>query len=219
MSIKESVINKYGSYGSSFIITPNQYLISFNGDETNDLIVKSKISYSTDKPIVIHSKKPIQNESIDDWMTRFNKLTSSPSIQQLNLSKTHVEVFQDSIKHYKGTHLRIFTVDDEIKVRIFDFTKFIYEITFDGGMYSETTLKNVKPKTDFSVTLSSKSFLKLPQHDYSIELLENGIVEFISLDDSIEFLFRDQQIQEPIVEFINEKLGSRISLLLQTKTS
>jgi len=36
----ESLINKYGSYGSSFIITPNQYLISFDGDETNDLIVK-----------------------------------------------------------------------------------------------------------------------------------------------------------------------------------
>ena len=219
MSIKESVINKYGSYGSSFIITPNQYLISFDGDDTNDLIVKSKISYSTDKPIVIQTKKPIQNESIDDWMNRFSQLTSSTSIQQLNLSKTHIDVFQDSIKHYKGTHLRFFTDDGQIRIRIFDFTKFIYEITFDGGMYSETTLKNVKPKTEFSFTLSSKSFLKLPLHDFSIELLENGIVEFISLDDSIEFLFRDQQIEEPIIEFTNEKLGSRISLLLQPTTS
>jgi hypothetical protein len=218
LNIKESVINKYGSYGSSFIITPYQYLISFDGDETNDLIVKSKISYSTDKPIVIQSKKFIQNENIDDWMTRFNKLTSSPSIQQLNLSKIHVEVFQDSVKHYKGTHLRIFTIGDEIKVRIFDFTKFVYEITFDGG-YAETTLKNVKPKSNFSVTLSSKSFLKLPQHDYNVELLENDIIEFISLDDSIEFLFRNQQIQEPIVEFTNEKLGREISLLLHPKTS
>ncbi len=219
MNIKESVVNRYGSYGSCFIITPNQYLISFDDDETNDLIVKCKISYSTDKPIVIQSKKSIQNESIDDWMTRFNKLTSSPSIQQLNLSKVHVEVFQDSIKHYKGTHLRIFTDNDEIMVRIFDFTKFIYEITFDSGMYSETTLKNLKPKTDFSVTLTSKSFLKLPQHDYSIELLENGIIEFISLDDSIEFLFRNQQIQEPIIEFTNEKLGLKTSLLLHSMTS
>jgi hypothetical protein len=218
LSIKESIINKYGSYGSSFIITPNQYLISFDGDETNDLIVKSKISYSTEKPIVIQTKKSIQNESIHDWMTRFNQLTSSPSIQQLNLSKIHVEVFQDSIKHYKGTHLRIFTFRDEIKVRIFDFTKFIYEITFDGG-YAETTLKNVKPKSNFSVTFSSNSFLKLPQHDYNIELLENGIVEFISLDDSIEFLFRNQEIQEPIVEFTNEKLDQEISLLLHPKTS
>jgi hypothetical protein len=104
-------------------------------------------------------------------------------------------------------------------VRIFDFTKFIYEITFDSGMYSETTLKNLKPKTDFSVTLTSKSFLKLPQHDYSIELLENGIIEFISLDDSIEFLFRNQQIQEPIIEFTNEKLGLKTSLLLHSMTS
>ena len=94
--------------------------------------------------------------------------------------------------------------------------KNVYDI---GGSPAETTLKNVKPKTDFSVTLSSKSFLKLPQHDYSVELLENGIVEFISMDDSIEFLFRNQQIQDPIVEFTNEKLGREISLLLQSKTS
>jgi len=49
--------------------------------------------------------------------------------------------------------------------------------------------------------------------------LDNGIIDFISQDDDVEFFFRDQEIQEPIIQFTNEKSGREISLLLQTTSS
>ena len=52
-----------------------------------------------------------------------------------------------------------------------------------------------------------------------VEVLENGIVDFISLNEEIEFFYRDQEIQEPVVKFVNEKLGQEICLLLHPKTS
>lgn len=213
-----SIKKKFGEYGSNFILTPNQYLICFS-DETDDLIVKSKFSYKTDKVIVFGDDEIFTEEQVSGWLNNFTQLIGSPIVDEFSLSKTYIDGLRDSIGYYNITHLRFFTENNKIIIRLFDYRKFVYEITFTNGGYVETTIKNVETVETFSFTINSSSFLKLPLHDYTVEVLENGIVDFISLNEEIEFFYRDQEIQEPVVKFVNEKLGQEICLLLHPKTS
>jgi len=220
MKLVDLIIRNFGSYGTNFILTTNHNVISFNDDVSNDLIVKSKFSHPSDKSVIFQkNKKTIKDEQVDDWLVNFNKLTRFPSVQEFNLSKSTVDTLQDSINHYDVTHLRFFTENGQIKIRLFDYRKFVYEISFINGAYVETILKNVISIEDFTFTINSSSFLKLPINDFNVDVLDNGIIDFISQDDDVEFFFRDQEIQEPIIQFTNEKSGREISLLLQTTSS
>ena len=212
-----SIKKKFGEYGTNFILTPNQYLICFS-DETDDLIVKSKFSYKTDKVIVFGDDEIFTEEQISGWLNNFTQIIGNPIVDEFSLSKTYIDGLRDSIGYYNITHLRFFTENNKIIIRLFDYRKFVYEITFINGGYVETTIKNVDTVETFSFTINSSSFLKLPLHDYTVEVLENGIVDFISLNEEIEFFYRDQEIQEPVVKFFNEKLGQEICLLLHPKT-
>jgi hypothetical protein len=212
-----SIKKKFGEYGTNFILTPNQYLICFS-DETDDLIVKSKFSYKTDKVIVFGDDEIFTEEQVSGWLNNFTQLIGNPIVDEFSLSKTYIDGLRDSIGYYNITHLRFFTENNKIIIRLFDYRKFVYEITFINGGYVETTIKNVDTVETFSFTINSSSFLKLPLHDYMVEVLENGIVDFISLNEEIEFFYRDQEIQEPVVKFFNEKLGQEICLLLHPKT-
>ena len=212
-----SIKKKFGEYGTNFILTPNQYLICFS-DETDDLIVKSKFSYKTDKVIVFGDDEIFTEEQVGGWLNNFTQLIGNPIVDEFSLSKTYIDGLRDSIGYYNITHLRFFTENNKIIIRLFDYRKFVYEITFINGGYVETTIKNVDTVETFSFTINSSSFLKLPLHDYTVEVLENGIVDFISLNEEIEFFYRDQEIQEPVVKFVNEKLGQEICLLLHPKT-
>ena len=212
-----SIKKKFGEYGTNFILTPNQYLICFS-DETDDLIVKSKFSYKTDKVIVFSEDEIFTEEQVSGWLNNFTQLIGNPILDEFSLSKTYIDGLRDSIGYYNITHLRFFTENNKIIIRLFDYRKFVYEITFINGGYVETTIKNVDTVETFSFTINSSSFLKLPLHDYTVEVLENGIVDFISLNEEIEFFYRDQEIQEPVVKFVNEKLGQEICLLLHPKT-
>jgi hypothetical protein len=212
-----SIKKKFGEYGTNFILTPHQYLICFS-DETDDLIVKSKFSYKTDKVIVFGDDEIFTEEQISGWLNNFTQLIGNPIVDEFSLSKTYIDGLRDSIGYYNITHLRFFTENNKIIIRLFDYRKFVYEITFINGGYVETTIKNVDTVETFSFTINSSSFLKLPLHDYTVEVLENGIVDFISLNEEIEFFYRDQEIQEPVVKFVNAKLGQEICLLLHPKT-
>lgn len=217
MKIPVSIKKKFGEYGTNYILTPNQYLICFS-DETDDLIVKSKFSYKTDKVIVFGDDEIFTEEQVGGWLNNFTQLIGNPIVDEFSLSKTYIDGLRDSIGYYNITHLRFFTENNKIIIRLFDYRKFVYEITFINGGYVETTIKNVDTVETFSFTINSSSFLKLPLHDYTVEVLENGIVDFISLNEEIEFFYRDQEIQEPVVKFFNEKLGQEICLLLHPKT-
>ena len=47
------------------------------------------------------------------------------------------------------------------------------------------------------------------------QVLDNGLINFINLDSEIEFFLREQEIQEPIIKFINEKFDQETVFLFQ----
>jgi hypothetical protein len=77
-------------YGTNFILTPHQYLICFS-DETDDLIVKSKFSYKTDKVIVFGDDEIFTEEQISGWLNNFTQLIGNPIVDEFSLSKTYIE--------------------------------------------------------------------------------------------------------------------------------
>jgi len=145
------------------------------------------------------------NEENDDLVTK--------SLFRLRIKKS---VIQDTIKLSDATHIRFYSDKNRIKISIFNYRKFINDVTpliDDNFAISELTLNEFIVSSDFTFTIKATSFLKIPEHTYEVEFLRNGIIGFTSLDADIEFFFRDQEIQEPIINFVNEKLGKEISLL------
>ena len=63
---------------------------------------------------------------------------------------------------------------------------------------------------EFSFTMKSNSFGKLPLDDYAVRVGDNGICAFISAKKNVQFLLRDQELHEPLVTFQSPRLGADI---------
>ena len=79
----------------------------------------------------------------------------------------------------------------------------------------KSIIKNSYFSGDINFTLDARTFLKLPDNNYDVEILDNGLINFINLDSEIEFFLREQEIQEPIIKFINEKFDQETVFLFQ----
>lgn len=213
MKVKDLLISRYSKYGNSFIITSNRELICFS-KENDDLITKFKFPLFTDKPILIElTDKFIGNERIESVLNDFKSLTTQISINEFLFNRSYLEPIHDTIRLGNTTHIRFFSKDGSIFIRTFDYRKFVYEVTYNDDGYYETQLTGESTSTDFSFTLESTSLLKLTKNNYQVEILEDGIIGFISMNDDVEFYFRNQDIQEPIIEFQHETLKKQISLI------
>lgn len=224
MNIVTQLNKKFGSYGEYFIITKNQYVIVF-GNQSNDdfaltapfgLFQKSSSMYSR------YSLMKVRSKEIDGLIERFQAETNEPPIQQFFLTQSYITAIQDTIKVYNATHIRFFSENNQIKIAIFDYRKFVNEITplLDKNIaIAELVITDTEIFTDFSISIKASSFQRLPNDNFDTQVLSNGLCNFTSLDTDFEFFFRDQEIQEPILKFVNEKHNLDISLLFLPMTS
>jgi len=218
MSILSELNRQFGSYGSHYIVTNDQSAIIFGNEENDDLVTKSLFRLRIKKSVMYgkHHQLKYSQSKIDELLNRFNQEIAQVPSQNFVLSSGHISALQDTIKLSDATHIRFFSDKNRIKISIFNYRKFINDVTpliDDNFAISELTLNEFIVSSDFTFTIKATSFLKIPEHTYEVEFLRNGIIGFTSLDADIEFFFRDQEIQEPIINFVNEKLGKEISLL------
>lgn len=217
MKLVEFLKKEYQSFGSKFIITPKQELICFWFDgETTDLISKFRFPYLSVKTpqIVELADKNISNEQNQSILNDFTRLTTDTLVEIFKFNRKYLESLQDTIRLIDATHIRFFTKNERIYIRVFNLPKLRCESSFIDGAYYETWLAGDNSLNDFTFTLNSTSFLKLKKADYEINVLKNGIIDFVSLDFDGEFYFRTQDIVEPIIEFEHETLKKQISLII-----
>lgn len=216
MKVRDLLTSRYSKFGTSFIITPNRELICFSGDN-DDLITKFRFPLFTEKPILIELNETIVgNERIESVLNDFTSMTTQISTHEFLFNRRYLEPVHDTIKLGDNTHLRFFSKNNSIFVRIFDYRNFTYEVSFNKDGYYETQIAGEFSDSDFSFTLETTSFLKLTKSNYQVEVLENGIIGFISLEDDSEFYFRNQEIFEPIVQFQHEELKKEVSLIFKS---
>lgn len=215
MKVKDLLTSRYSKFGTSFIITPNRELICFS-DENDDLVTKFRFPMFIEKPILIElNEKIIGNERIESVLNEFTYTTTQTLTHEFLFNRRHLEPILDTIKLGDNTHLRFFSRNNSIFVRIFDYRNFTYEVSFNKDGYHETQIAGDFTGSEFSFTLEISSFLKLTKCNYQVEILENGIVGFISLDDESEFYFINQDISEPVVQFEHESLKKEVSLIFK----
>jgi hypothetical protein len=68
----------------------------------------------------------------------------------------------------------------------------------------------VRVLKEFSFTMKSSSFGKIPMDDYAVRVGDNGICSFVSAKKTVQFLLRDQELHEPMVIFQSPRLGAEI---------
>jgi hypothetical protein len=221
MKIHSRLIEKYGNYGDSFLVTPNSTIIIFGKSEKHeDLVIRTNLNINQ-KGYQLFNLDGIVNVTETDVMNLFNKvmtkMKSTPS-ESFNLDKKYVEAIGDTINTTDSTHIRFFTEESNLKVSIFNYRQFISRISIRENstpFISESIIKNSYISGEINFTLDARTFLKLPDNNYGVEVLENRLINFINLDSEIEFFLREQDIQEPITKFINEKSERETVFLFQ----
>ena len=221
MNIKSKLIEKYGNYGEFFLVTPNSTVIVFGKSEKHeDLVIRTNLNINQ-KSYQLFSLDGLVNVTETEVMNLFNKvITKIKSIptESFNLDKKYVEAIGDTINTTDSTHIRFFTEDSDLKVSVFNYRQFISRISIRENLtpfISESIIKNSYFSGDINFTLDARTFLKLPDGNYDVEVLENRLINFINLDSEIEFFLREQEIQEPITKFINEKFEQETVFLFQ----
>lgn len=210
MSLLTELNRKYGSFGTYYLVNTNQDVIVFGSLDNDDMVIKSNLPIVR-KKISMFSKNSVMKISEKDLLDLYKKFIlqiKSTPVGIFNFDKSYISPLFDTVNYIKATHIRFFKDDNKIKIRLFDYRNFVNDVTplvDENFGISEVVLKEVDSFSEFSFSLKTTTFLKLPINNYEIEVLENGIIGFISQDDDTEYYFRDQEITEPIVSFVNEK--------------
>lgn len=221
MKTPKKLIEKYSNYGEFFLLTPGSTIIIFGKKEKNeDLVIRTNINFNQ-KDYQLFSTEGLLNVSETVVMNLYDKVSEklkSTPLESFNLSKNYVEAIGDTINMTDSTHVRFFTEENDLKVSVFNYRQFISSISIRESskpFISESILKNSFVSGEVNFTVDSKTFLKLPDNDYDVEILENGLINFINSNSDLEFFIRDQEIQEPTTKFINEKLDQETVFLFQ----
>ncbi len=221
MSIHFRLLEKYSSYGDYFLVSPfGSVLIFGKKDRHEDLVIRSNHNLNQNHFILfdLNGKIEIPESDIESLFNKtLKKLQSSP-IQNFKLDKKYVEAIGDTINVTDSTHIRFYTDKSVLKVSVFNYRQFITRVNIRPlgiPFISESIVNSSDVTGDINFSIDAKTFLKLPNHYFEVEVMENGLVNFINLDHELEFFIRDQGLQEPLTRFTNEKLDQETVFLFQ----
>jgi hypothetical protein len=174
MSIQSELVRQFGSFGSYFLITPELSVIGFGEESNDDFAFKSFFNLSTKKS-TLYSKEGlihVSSQNTDVLLTRFNQLIDSTPSNSFHLSSNLITVLQDTIVFYNATHLRFYSHKRKIFVSVFDYRKFVNDVTplvDKHTAIAEIELEDIRSSVNFSYTIKSSSFLKLPTHSFDLK--------------------------------------------------
>lgn len=221
MRIHPKLLEKYSNYGDYFLVSPDSTVLIYGRKYRHeDLVIRTNQNLNQNQFLLFNLDGQIDISEMD-VKNLFNKtvekLKSTP-VHSFNLRKNYIEAIGDTVNTTDSTHIRFYTEDSELKVSVFNYRQFITRINIrplGQPFISESKIQNSDVTGDINFSLDARTFLKLPDHNYEVEVMVNGLVNFISLEDEIEFFLREQELQEPLTKFINEKLGLETVFLFQ----
>lgn len=221
MSIHSKLLERYSNYGDFYLVTPSSTVLIYGKKYRHeDLVIRSNQNFNQNKFLLfgLDSQIQISESEIESLFSKTIKKLKTTPIQNFNLNKKYVEAIRDTVNTTDSTHVRFYTEDLKLKVSVFNYRQFITRINIrpiGKPFISEAVIQNSEFTGDINSTVDAKTFLKLPDENYEVEVMENGLVNFINLEYELEFFIREQELQEPITKFTNEKLDREIVFLFQ----
>jgi hypothetical protein len=215
----KTILNKFKNNGKVLFFKNKFY---FNGlNNFDDLLIKGNLK--TKKPqaisILFRNKQPEElNDNKKDIINLVQKnenLTNVGAITSIFLEKQTIKDIQRVIKKSNSTYLRIFNNEKSIQISIFDYRQFIPRTRLlrqkSFQYYNLPTSEEQVEK--FSKTIKADSFLMLPNIDLWLRINQNSIITFTDEDTETKYLIREQDINEPVCNFVNPKINKSITFV------
>ncbi len=205
-------INPLHSLGSSVLYAKNQMVVF--GDPPNDDLVLEQKHVKVKVPVLFKSgvDQNIDGDALEELMSKVQLLTYSNAVAQFVINPDLIQKIKEATKDWSSTHLRMFTHHSKLRIVIFDcrMNDQKLRIARKNSLQLRYLDLEVRVIKEFSFTLKSSSFGKMPMDDYAVRVGDNGICSFTSAKKNVQFLFRDQELHEPIVTFPSPRLGAEI---------
>lgn len=224
----QSLINKllrqYKEFGQTYLYTPSNYLYCFPKEILNDLVIQIRSNWFTNEPIYFDKSGDVSsNLTIKDIQKLCQSLKRLEVIydEEFHLHKSQISNIQNLIKEKDTpyTHIRFFSINNEIKVRIFDYTSFVNELYVKDKPIEvfEEHIESTFIQDDFNFSINVLTFKELPVGDYIVKTFGDEYIKFTNMND-VSYYIRNQNIQEPIVNVINDQSGQDIVFCFQPTT-
>jgi hypothetical protein len=214
----EELSSKFSNIGTHVLMSKNSFAI-FGNENNDDLVVTGSCKYNSTKPSLFTNNNAVSvtNKDIEFLKESVKSLTQSSAYAVFQVSEVGIRLIKDAITKIDATHLRIHTHEDSIRISIFDYRKFL-----DSSRIARSNTQkilyydcdNVNIDSGFSTTITASSFNKLINQDMTVRINENGISQFEPLKHDIKYLFRNQDVFEPVSTTFSARLGCQISLSL-----
>ena len=224
----QSLINKllrqYKEFGQTYLYTPSNYLYCFPKEILNDLVIQIRSNWFTNEPIYFDKSGDVpSNLTSRDIQKLCQSLKRLEVIydEEFHLYKSQISSIQNLIKDKNTpyTHIRFFSIKNEVKVRIFDYTSFVNELYVKDKPIEvfEEHIESTFIQDDFNFSINVLTFKELPVGDYIVKTFGDEYIKFTNMND-VSYYIRNQNIQEPIVNVINDQSGQDIVFCFQPTT-
>lgn len=208
----KNLTNSFAGIGSSVLFSKNQMVVF--GDPPNDDLVVEQKYIKAKKSALFKSgvEQQIDELALDELMGKVQLLTYSDAVAQFLMNTNLLQTIKAAIKEWSSTHLRMFTHNGKLRVVLFDcrMNDQKLRVSRKNSLQLRHLDLQIRIFENFSLTVKSNSFSKLPTDDYAVRVGDNGICTFISAKKNVQFLFRDQDLHEPLITFKSPRLDAEI---------
>ena len=215
----KTILYKFKNNGKVLFFNNKFY---FNGiNNFDDLLIKGNLKTKKSQVVSIlyRHKQPEEvnnnKKEIVNLVQKNENLTNVGAITSIFLGKQTIKDIQQVIKKSNSTYLRIFNNEKNIQISIFDYRQFIPRTRLlrqrSFQYYNLPTSEEQVEK--FSKTIKANSFLMLPNIDLWLRINQNNIITFSDEDTETKYLIREQDINEPVCNFVNPKINKPITFV------
>jgi hypothetical protein len=190
----------------------------------NDLVIQIRSNWFTQESIYFNKNGEIPyNLTVKDIQNLSKSLTKLETIydEEFHLKKNQISFIQNFIKDKETpyTHIRFFSENNKVKIRIFDYTSFVNELYVKDKPIEvfEEQIETTFIQNNFNFSINVLTFKELPISDYIVKTFGDEYIKFTNMKD-VSYFIRNQKIQEPIVNVINDQSARDIVFCFQPTT-
>lgn len=216
-----STIQKYANLGSFVLISSTSFVV-FGDEDNNDMILVGNFKTKIHDTSLFHDnvKVDVGYKECDKLLESALALTYSSANAMFLITDDEIKLIKSAINDVDATHIRIHAENNKVRISVFDYRKFIESTRINRKQSQKLLYLEMDDESDseFSHTINANSFNKLPVKDYLVRVGDNSICEFAPMNENVKYLFRDQQIIEPLTTFYSTKVNQSISFVFHPKS-
>lgn len=217
LSTQNKILKFYGLGNRHILFTSTNFVV-FSNDAT-DMIVRGRCEKQKSSLYSGQSLTNVEKKDCDALWSKIEELLITRANTSFTLSSLVIQKLKKAITDLNATHIRFYNEESKLKIVVFDYIKFHSEYRLPRKVsqtvrYHETLI-NVM--SDFSVTLLTSSFTRLPTEELNFRIGENGITQVTVEKSETSYLLRNQKLIEPMTVFHSTQVGRNICFVFAPK--